>query len=307
MRVLYYRSLGCSLAGKWGDQLGRVEAFWRLMVVTAAGGFLTACMPEYWTYLLARFVAGCGGGGWGIVTWVMASEFWGEGYRNCLGCLCHIPYCIGLALFPAIIWPFASLEVEFSLFPSSQPSPSPSCEGRESADLALLRPDSRLSLDPLLPLGPTRACHPRKPSVLHHTTTTTTTTCVVPCRFIPYRGSSRWLLSSLRVDEAVSILEYGAEQSGRPLPSGWVLQSVVKETPKHTEKDAVAVAGSVGCCDLFHHGSFGMYISIMCAMWFATSFGYYGLIFQAFAFIYESAYICVFGYCVLWPHATNQD
>ena len=34
----------------------------------------------------------------------MASEYWGGGYRNALSCLGHIPYCIGLMLFPALAW-----------------------------------------------------------------------------------------------------------------------------------------------------------------------------------------------------------
>ena len=105
-------SVGCSLAGKWGDELGRVQAYWRLKAICFFGGLLTALMPEFYTYTAARCIAGCGAGGWGIVTWVMASEFWGEGYRNCLGCVCHIPYCIGLALFPALIWPMTSLDHE---------------------------------------------------------------------------------------------------------------------------------------------------------------------------------------------------
>jgi len=98
-------SLGCSLAGDWGDKLGRVAGFWRLLYISMLGGAATFLVPEYYSYLFARALTGCGVGGLGIVTWVLSSEFWGGGYRNALACLGHIPYCIGLALYPAIVWP----------------------------------------------------------------------------------------------------------------------------------------------------------------------------------------------------------
>ena len=51
-----------------------------------------------------RFITGIGVGGYGIVSWVLASEFWGGSYRNAIACIGHTPYAVGLALFSLIAW-----------------------------------------------------------------------------------------------------------------------------------------------------------------------------------------------------------
>jgi len=86
-----------------------------------------------------------------------------------------------------------------------------------------------------------------------------------------------------RISEAIVILERVAIDSGRPLPEGWVLSSPTKD-PMSPKNDRADDAEPIGCVTLMNesaYSSFKTYLIAMCAMWFATAFGYYGLIFNA--------------------------
>jgi len=218
-------AVGCSLAGHWGDVLGRRTAFWRMCWLQTIGGLLTAIMPEYYTYILARAITGMGVGGFGIVGWVLASEFWANGHRNAIACIAHTPYAVGLALFAAIAW--------------------------------VLPTDWRM--------------------IALVATTGTWPTILFMRSEVWIPESPRWLLSKNRIDEAVQVLEMTAEQSGKPLPNGWVLQGALEETPRATQQEVK----TVGLAEIWGYPKMAFRLAAMCAMWFATSFGYYGLIYNA--------------------------
>jgi OCT family organic cation transporter-like MFS transporter 4/5 len=224
-------AVGCQFAGNWGDKLGRRPTFFRMATIQLVGGLLTAAMPEYWSYVLARFVTGIGVGGFGIVSWVLASEFWGGSYRNAIACIGHTPYAVGLALFSMIAWFHHIIGMEYWRW------------------LALLA---------------------NVPVVI---------------QLIFFRSESmvpespRWLMTKHQTDKVVMMMEEAAEYSGRPLPDGWVLQGVVMETPKHSDEQEPE--STIGLIDMMGMKYMRGWLMIMGFMWFSTSFGYYGLIYNA--------------------------
>lgn len=62
------------LYGRLSDLIGRRNAYLQALILFTVGTFLCGCAPTFPVLVIARFIAGMGGGGMGTVASVLMSE-----------------------------------------------------------------------------------------------------------------------------------------------------------------------------------------------------------------------------------------
>jgi len=77
--------IGASCFGTFADMVGRHRAFFTAGALSSASALLCAAAPQFEVYVALRLLTGIGIGGFGIVTYVLASEVIGPSWQGMTG------------------------------------------------------------------------------------------------------------------------------------------------------------------------------------------------------------------------------
>jgi len=90
---------GDGIFGWMADRYGRRPAFWGSILFTSVCGALSALIPWYSLYAIARFLTGVGTGGAATTNFVLGIEFMPPKVRSVVGCLYNGCFALGVLVF----------------------------------------------------------------------------------------------------------------------------------------------------------------------------------------------------------------
>jgi MFS family permease len=115
--------IGSFLCGWTSDKLGRKPALLGSMLLSTAASLAGAFMPDYWSYLVSRFLTAVGGVGLFNEAFTLTVELMGSReivpwlpwvtYKNLMGNAIQVPYAIGeaiLGVFAYFIRDYSTLQ-----------------------------------------------------------------------------------------------------------------------------------------------------------------------------------------------------